>query len=225
VDVTVRFRGSIVSSRRLGGRRPDATTPFRGGLLAIAIGMGMLVLQLAVGYDPRLAAFEPIVLGGALVGIGLVALVVGLQRAAEPDREAFWMGPASDVDIALDRPDIVDRLAVVSIAGHDVEVRPPRGFVVCYDGTELPRENVMRLGPRSELTLRDDEIEIELRRAAPTDPPPRLGRIDARFVGGVALATLAIGGTIMIAHYVVPDPMSIDVPPNHTAHGIERDLP
>lgn len=223
VDVVVRFRGRVLGTRRLGGRAPDVGTPLKVGALAVVLGLTLAILDLMTGYGSLVTVFEPVILGGGLVGLGLVGVVVGVMRRGEADPRAFWMGPASNVDVVLERPGIPDRLAVARIVGQDIEVRPPPGFEALYDGRPVPFHDTLRFGPRSHLVLRDDDVEIDLRRSAAVARTPRSLRPDARTIGGMFVAALAIGGTIMVAHYVVPDPLSIVVPTQHTAHGVTHE--
>ena len=223
VDVTVRYRDRVLGTRRLGGPTPDAATPLRVGTLAVVLGLTLALIDILTGFGALLTTFEPVVLGGGLVGLGIIGLVVGLQRRAEPDAEAFWMGAASDVDVALERDGMPERLAVARIEGIDVEVNPPPGFVAYHEGKPVDTGPDFRLGPRSHLLLRDDDVEIELRRSNAAPSPARFARPDLRFVAGVVLAGAVIGGTIAVAHFVMPDPMSIEVPVEHTAHGVVGD--
>lgn len=223
VDVTVRYRDRVLGTRRLGGSTPDSATPLRVGTLAVVLGLTLALIDILTGFGSLITTFEPVVLGGGLVGLGIIGLVVGFQRRAEPDGEAFWMGPASDVDVALERDGMPDRLAVARIVGIDVEVNPPPGFIAVHEGKTLDAEASFRLGPRSHLVLQDEDVEIELRRSNPGKAPPRFARPDLRLLAGVVLAGAVIGGTIAVAHFVMPDPMSIEIPVEHTAHGVVGD--
>jgi len=205
-DVTVRFNGTVVDARRLHGSIKSAATPLTLGVLAIVAGI-------------TAATLTSVTVAGALIGAGIVATVIGAHRRADPCRHTFWVGPAADVDLPLQRPGMPDRLAAVRIRGHDVEILPPPGFSLRGDHSVGPP---VLLGPRNRLVLSDNEIEIDVQRGAPL-PRPALLRLDARFAGGLVAAALTVGGTIALAHFVAPASLSISVPTSHTAYGVVGD--
>ena len=128
VDVTVRYRGSIVGTRRLGRRRADGRRPVRLGATMLAVGLALGTTSLLTGWGVLAPLVSPLVLAAVLVPSGLVLLVIGMQRMAEPDESAFWLGPGAP-DLPIELGAGIDRHAVVRLSEADVTVDPPEGFV------------------------------------------------------------------------------------------------
>lgn len=224
VDVTVRYRGSIVGTRRLGRRRADGRAPIRLGAALLAVGLALGITSLLTGWGALAPLVSPLALAAALVPSGLVLLVIGMQRLAEPDERAFWLGPgASDLPIELDAG--IDRHAVVRLSEAHVTVDPPHGFVAVgpleLDEAEAAWSGgAFTLPRRGETSLVRDDVSIDVREVDPDAPPVRFGRFDARFAGALLLAAVAIAGTIMIAYHVVPGSLGLRASDQESAWGV-----
>ena len=229
VDVTVRYRGSIVGTRRLGRRRADGRRPVRLGATMLAVGLALGTTSLLTGWGVLAPLVSPLVLAAVLVPSGLVLLVIGMQRMAEPDESAFWLGPGAP-DLPIELGAGIDRHAVVRLSEADVTVDPPEGFVAVgpleLDEAEAAWSGgAFTLPRRGEANLVRDDVAIEVREVDPDAPPVRFGRFDLGFAGAIALAFLAIAGTITIAYHVVPGSLGLEPSDQESAWGIPESRP
>lgn len=222
VEVIARFGDAVVASRRIGGV-PASTRPLGVGLALVGVGVALAVFEIATHRSVIMLPVDGVVAGLLIALVGLAAASVGWHRQAEPDALAFWLGQRSDVDLATVVPGLgADaRLPVVRHTKAGIELRfvpGMRGALVRGDeATTL--EALAADGParadsdgsfgvpfgdadRAELSCGDITLLVQPADGVPA--PKRGGVFDGRFAAATLLAAIVVGGTIAVAHFVVP---------------------
>jgi hypothetical protein len=228
VEVRASFAGVQLVSRRLAGTRVPPGPWFRVGVGMVVVGVLLAVAEIVSVLSYARLPVDGVAAGLALLVVGFAVASAAWHRADEPDATRFRIGedPSADVTAAVPGAPGQPHVDVLRRRGDGFElVLLPgmTGWVGAPDDRRTIAELVAQLmeggaaepdadgrlrvalSPTDEAEVVLGDLTLQVSPAGDIEGPPRASLVDLRFVAATAMATLLVGGTIVLAMHFVPD--------------------